>query len=251
MRKDEKFVAESLVNFFKDQGTTSVTYSEPQIDPPDMILNINGVDSSIEITKTDENSINARTGYARGYQSFIEGILDKYKQSIPPDASYIITVHHSSIKVGKIRKRFDNFFRDVILQSNFSEKSYEFSESSVSIKFSKIERSPSRGQFPMLLLNRPNRISKNIEDVAKTMCLPLNDQLWNIVSKCIEKKEKKCRDIKPPVWLALHDSFTSKFSACNAEQFDMYDSVIPELHDKNKFQRILVVLENGSVKEYT
>jgi hypothetical protein len=247
MQKDEIFVSDALVTHYLNNGHKSVTYSEPSQDPPDVILNIDQDSYPVEITKIDENSINRRTNLAHSYGAFIKQVIAKKQSEVPKNVSYYISVRHSGTKVGKIRKKFIRFFDDTILAQGFSSNEYIFLEGSVKITFKKLDTSKCGQHFPMSFSTAPVRKSNDINDFLNSMIEPLDVGFENIVRNSICVKSKKCRDVKPTIWLTLHDFYANKFNSDDNEQILMYQNAIANITEKNNFDRILVVLESGAV----
>ena len=247
MTKDEVVVSDALVTHYLNNGHKSVTYSEPPQDPPDVILNIDQVSYSVEITKVDENSINRRTNLAHSYHGFIKEVIAQKQSVLPKNISYFISVRHSGIKVGKIRKKFIRFFEQMVLAQGFSNDEYIFFEDSVKITFKKFNTSKNGQHFPMSFSNSPIRKSNDINSFLNNMIQPLDVIFESIVRKSICVKKQKCSEVKPPVWLALHDFYANKFSDDDNEQILMYQEAIDNIIEKNYFDRVLVVLESGVV----
>lgn len=126
MRNDEEFVAKSLTKHYEKLGFSPVTYSEPQKDPPDILLNVAGKTSAIEVMKIDENSLNSRTKFFMAYVAFIESVIENNKKYIPNDTYFIVTVRHSSTQIGKIRKNSFCFLRKNLLSPGLKIKSMCF-----------------------------------------------------------------------------------------------------------------------------
>lgn len=247
MNKDEIIVSDALVMHYLNKGYKSVTYSEPSQDPPDIILKIDQNSYPVEITKVDENSINSRTTFAHSYGAFIKQVIAKKQSEVPENVSYFISVRHSGTKIRKIRKKFIHFFDEKILAQGFSNDEYIFLEGSVKITFKKFNTLKCGQHFPMSFSTAPVRQSNDIKSFLNSMIEPLDVGFENIVRDRICVKSKKCRDVKPTIWLALHDFYANKFNSDDNEQILMYQNTIANITEKNNFDRILVVLESGVV----
>jgi len=65
------------------------------------------------------------------------------------------------------------------------------------------------------------------------------------------KKNKKCKHVKKPIWLALYDNYFNKFSSFkDDEHLELYKNITNNLHDHGIFEKILIVFENGDVFEF-
>lgn len=252
MRNDEEFVANSIKMYHENNGMNPVTFDEPAQDPPDILMKISGKESGIEVMKVDENSLNSRTRYFRSYNSFIHSVIAQYEDLIPKGASYFVMVYHSSTPIRKIRKKFNNFFKEELVESEFSKDKYEFKSDNLLIKFSKIIRSSSESSFPMAFLNLPVAFStRNMEDSCAriAMCQP-DLQLFKLICNSVEVKSHKCRDLKSQVDLALLDCYADKFHNSDEDIFCMYAEAFSNLENRGVFERIYVVLGSGAVQVF-
>ena len=249
MRNDEEFVAKLLTKHYEKLGFSPVTYSEPQKDPPDILLNIAGKTSAIEVMKIDENSLNSRTKFFMAYVAFIESVIENNKKYIPNDTYFIITVRHSSTQIGKIRKKFILFFEKELIESVFENKEYVFSDSAVNIKFSKVLTVVQSPNFPIICNNIPVRTSRNISDFQISSLQP-DVQLSSLINNSISIKSQKCSALSHEIDLALLDCYAEKFSSTENELFNMYDQAFSNIYVRGIFKKIYVISRNGSVKVF-
>ncbi|WP_345888398.1 hypothetical protein [Shewanella algae] len=249
MRDEEVFAAKSIKTYHENNGSDIVTYSEPLQDPPDILMNLDGSSMGIEVTKVDENSLNNRTAYFRGYDAFIRSVIEEYREQIPDNVSYFVTIAHSSTPVGKIRKNFKKFFLDELIGSALSKEKYEFIDGSVKIKFSKMNRQVEKASFSMMFSNIPVPTSRNIDNFQLDSMQP-DLQLLNLVNNCISIKSDKCRGIDTTLELALLDCYANKYCESDAEIFQMYSEAFERIPDRGVFNKIYVVLSSGSVQEF-
>lgn len=249
MRNDEEFVAKSLTKHYEQLGFSPVTYSEPPKDPPDILLNIAGEISAIEVMKVDENSLNSRTKFFKAYVDFIKSVIENNKKHIPNNTYFIITVRHSSTKIRKIRKKFILFFEKELIESGFENKEYVFSDSAVNIKFSKVLTVVQSPNFPIICNNIPVRTSRNVSDFQISSLQP-DVQLLSLVNKSISIKSQKCLDLPHEIDLALLDCYAEKFSSTESELFNMYEKAFSDICYRGIFKKIYVISRNGSVKVF-
>ncbi|ELR8730198.1 hypothetical protein V8057_004282 [Vibrio vulnificus] len=249
MRSEEVFAANSIKAYHEKNGSSIVTYSEPLQDPPDILMNVDGNSMGIEVTKVDENSQNNRTGYFRGYDAFIRSVIEEYREKIPDNVAYFVTVAHSSTPVGKIRKNFKKFFVEELIGSAFSRDKYEFVDGSVKIKFSKMDCQVKKASFSIVVSNIPVSTSRNIEDFQLGSIQP-DLILFNLVNNCISTKSDKCSGIDTALELALLDCYAHKYCESEAEIFQMYSDAFDGVPDRGAFNKIYVVLSSGSVREF-
>ena len=241
MKKDELIVAEALKLHFENAGYAQVSYDEPLQDPPDLILNLGADTISVEITKADENSLNQRTSIGLGYRNFIKSNLGKFLGALPSGITFLVVVYHGSQPVRKIKKSFQRFLLNTVSATEYAEEEYLFVHDNIGIKLVKIAQDKSPRTFPMILQNRPYRMTSN------ALIAPLDIQLARIVSNAISEKTDKCQHIPSPKWLVLHDFFSDKFCTTIEEKRKMYQEAFDINPNSGDFSRILVVFEEGVV----
>ncbi|WP_217535526.1 hypothetical protein [Vibrio cholerae] len=252
MRNDEVFVANSVKMYHEKNGISPVTFGEPAQDPPDILMKISGIESGIEVMKVDENSLNSRTSYFRAYNSFIRSVIAEHAEVIPKGTSYFVMIYHSSKPIRKIRKKFNKFFKEELVDDAFSKNKYEFRSDSLLVKFSKIASSSSESSFPMAFSNVPiTGSSRNIDDLNArvAMCRP-DLQLFKLICNSVEVKSHKCRNLKHQVDLALLDCYADKFHSSDEDIFAMYAEAVSNLENRGVFKRIYVVTGSGQVQEF-
>ncbi len=251
MRNEEVFAAESIKKYHEMNGSSIVKYCEPLQDPPDIMMSVDANSTGVEVTKVDENSLNSRTKYFRGYDKFIRSVIEKYRERIPDNTVYFVTVTHSSTPVSKIRRNFKKFFSNELIGSGLSNDKYEFIDGSVRIKFSKMDCDVKKASFPMVFSNIPLSKKRNIDDFRLDGMQP-DVQLFNLVNNCISTKSKKCSDIATAtdLELALLDCYADKYCGSEEEIFQMYSKAFQGISDHGVFKKIYVVLNSGSVREF-
>ena len=98
MRRDEKFVANALVEFFG--GPLSVSAAEGE-DPPDLYLTIGASRVAVEVTRLSQFTLepDGTLGNRATQDSFgirlIDDLNDKIGPSLPDGISLLVVVQHS------------------------------------------------------------------------------------------------------------------------------------------------------------
>ncbi len=87
-----------------------------------------------------------------------------------------------------------------------------------------------------------------MEAVSKSLIgLDFENVFMSIASKAIATKNKKCKDVKKPIWLAMHDSYFSyKFSDSKEESIELYKKTIKDI-DFGIFEKIIITFGDKGI----
>ena len=254
LKGTEKFVADNLQSYFSKENC-NVCYEEGD-DPPDIYLNIDSKKISVEITDIDSNVLKNRKTIDYGYLKFIVNLDKELGRFMDNDKKLLIFFYHNYTKVSAISKNFKKYLKSIIENNSHEESSStEGNINGVCFKISTLKmtknnkRKISGGAMPYGGKTKKSRdISTVLEAISDSN---LTGQAVAIIQDRISSKNKKCKRVEKPVWLALYDNHYNKFTCFdNTEHLEHYKSVFKSIYDFEGFEKIVVVFKNGDVCEF-
>jgi len=251
LKGNETIVAEVLKIHL---GASS--YDEVEKDPPDIIMNISGQNISIEITDLDENSLQGRRTIDTGYISFINNLNKDLGILVSKELRICINFYHFNNKVSQIDKKFRKYLKE-LLSNNKIKIGSEFEDCIGEICFKVKILKANSGCKKIIGSTTPfgmlHKKSRDIDKVNKLLAeFNLNEKTTSILLDRILEKNKKCKNVKKPIWLALYDNYYNKFSdfECN-EHKEHYKSIAADIDDYGIFEKVFIVFQNEDVIEIT
>lgn len=254
LKGTEKFVAESLQSYFAKQSD-SVCF-EAGNDPPDIYLKIDERKIAVEITDIDQNVIKDKKTIDYGYLKFIDNINIELGHLIDNDKKLSLFFYHNYAKVSSISKKFKKYLKYLLEQNNLKIDSHiEDNIENVSFKIAILEM-PKNSKKKIVGSAMPFggnfKKSRNANAILETISdCHLSGQTFNIVKDRIFDKNKKCKNIEKPLWLALFDNYYNKFTSFDDQaHINHYEDIFKDIKEFGIFEKILVVFENGDVLEF-
>jgi hypothetical protein len=253
LKGSEKFVADSLKLYFS-QKLTNVSYDEGD-DPPDIYLKIDNKKISVEITDIDQNVLKNKKTIEYAYFQFINNLDNDFGKFIDNDKRILIFFYHNYIKVSTIDKKFKKYLKskldgkklligneieDIIDGVNFKISILAMGKNNKKI-LGHISSFGGDGKYTRDI----NTVSERISEIN------ILKQSLNIILNRIEDKNKKCKNLKKPVWLALYDNYYDKFTFFdNKEHLEHYKSIFDDIEDFGIFEKILIIFKNADILEF-
>lgn len=233
MKLNEKFVAKVIQNkFFKKYSNVSYTEGE---DPPDIYLKYNSNKVAIELTELSPNLYKDSVSIDMAYEKLIKNIDIK----IPDYTHWLIVFHHASIKLNRAQTREITKF----LENPNDEMKICINGIFVEIKPISSNKKPGTISQISLPINSCSRDM----DTVSLMDFNIEHTFQSIISKAIETKKEKCKDIKKPIWLAVHDSYFSYiFSQSKAESIELYKRTMKNI-DFGIFEKIIITFKDKEI----
>lgn len=251
LKGNEAIVAEALKIHL---GVSS--YDEVANDPPDIIVNISGQDVSIEITDLDENSLQGRRTIDAGYITFINNLNKKFGTLVPKELRLFISFYHFNNKVSQIDKKFRRYLKE-LLSSNKITICSQLEDCIGEICFKIKALKSNEGCKTIIGSTTPvgmlHKKSRDINKVSNLLAeFNLNEKSMNILLDRISEKNRKCKDVQKPIWLALYDNYYNKFSDFECgEHKEHYKNLAYDIDDYGIFEKVFVVFQNKDVLEIT
>lgn len=249
----EKFVADSLVSYYSKEGK-AVDYSEGE-DPPDIYLEIDGNVTAVEITEIDTNVINNIRTLNSGYLQFIDSLNKSHKKKLPVGIGLLIHFYHNNTKVSKVKKEFFKRLscyigsRLMVIGNKYESSigRVNFTIECLRTKNGKSGFAGSVGQY-----GGKSRKSRDINEVSKQLA-ESNLLLMSTatVHDRIIDKNKKCKHLAEPAYLALYDNYYNKFTDfTDSRHFDFYNEVMSAIPSFGLFEKVMIVFANGDVLKF-
>ncbi len=244
MDKKEIFVAQSLVDFFKNSHS-NVSYKVGE-NPPDIYLQFQSKEIPVEISTLDENTLNNRTTLAMGYFALVKEINKQVSGIRSEGLRIIVSIYHGKTKAGRIKKQLIKFIYEIINSKETITNRYETKIKDVVCKATKYKNDSGRIKVGAILSPLDKSGKKKIDPFE----FHIVGRLASIIAERVKTKEVKCRNINSPKWLALYDNYINKFTDMNSfEHTDTYKEAMVLLKGSVEFEKIFIVFENGQVLE--
>ncbi len=234
----EQFDAEIIKNYFSKKYS-NVEYCAGE-DPPDIYLKYDSNKVAIELTELNLNLYKDRVSIDKSYEGFIKNI-DIIDISIPDYTRYLVVFHHANIKLDKARKRD---IKDFLVNPNAEMKKCI---DGILVKIKPTSSDKKLGTISQMSLNI-NSCSRDINTVsASLMDTDIELVFQSIITKAIETKKEKCKNINKPIWLAMHDSYFSYiFSKNKTESIKLYEKAMTSI-DFGIFEKIIITFKDKGI----
>ncbi len=231
----ERFDAEIIKNYFSEKYN-NVSYTEAQ-DPPDIYLKYDSNKVAIELTELNPNLYKDRVSIDKSYEGFIKNI----DISIPDYTRYLVVFHHANIKLDKARKRD---IKDFLVNPNAEMKKCI---DGILVEIKPTSSDKKLGTISQMSLNI-NSCSRDINTVsASLMDTDIELVFQSIITKAIETKKEKCKNINKPIWLAMHDSYFSYiFSQNKTKSIELYKNTMKNI-DFRIFEKIIITFKDKGI----
>jgi len=250
----EKFVADRLVAYYKNQGKV-VDYKEGE-DPPDIDLNIDQDEVAVEITELDTNVLNDRKTIDTGYLQFIDSLNQIHMNQLPTGIGIAISFYHNNVKIGKIKKEFiKKLLEFITVEPLVVDMEEESSIGRVSCKMTVIKAKKGKRGFAGFV-HQYGGNKQETRDINKVSRQLTEANLSTMASKTIinriEDKNKKCAHLNMPIQLALYDNYYNKFASFkDNSHIEFYIETMEHITNFGLFKKVYIVFENGDVLEFT
>lgn len=231
MRRDEAFVARSLVGYLG--GPSAVSTSEGE-DPPDLYLTVAGSRVGVEVTRLSQFTFEPNgTPANRATQDFfglrlLEELDAKIGPSIPDDISFLVGVEVPVSNASRFRTLLTDWVAEVAaapLAGAQHERQIEGSKTSISV----IPERPTGKKIAGFVVNK-----NSSPDILLNARLVLEDR--------IRTKSDLCTLLAKPIWLAVLNDYW-------LADADTYATASRQLKLGHCFERIFLVSDDGAVSE--
>ncbi len=238
MRWDEEFVAESLVAALGGPGRATVTAVRLTDQPPDFILELDGVRVGVEASILSEfivgdgGAISPRNTQDEFGCRLIDRLNDELGSRVAPSVSILVNLH---LPVAN-RRLLNRTIRELVLEAAAN-----------ATQGFRAEREIDSGALPVAVTVIPPRMSgKRIVGTVSATNTPMDlaASARIILLERVEVKSAKCRDRPSPRWLAL-------LNLCRIIEDDAFVSAGKDLPGDHGFERIIVVSRSGSISDIT
>jgi len=251
LKGSEKFVAESLKLYFEKKGCLC-DYQDGG-DPPDIYLSIDSKIKSVEITNIDENRLNDRRTLNMAYLTFLKNLDKEFHSKLSSKKSILIFFFHHYKKVSNINKEFKEYFKQ-ILNRNLISSTIEDNLKGVNFKIIIFDTPENKQQsiIGAVTTYGGRKQSRNLNDVVNRIYdCNLDIKISNIILDVISDKNKKCKNLNQPVYLALYDDFSNKFFDFNDdEHIKHYKEAMKTINDFKIFEKIFIIFDTQEVLEF-
>jgi len=232
----EEYQTEIIKNYFsKKYNNIKITKGE---DPPDIYLIYNSKKVAIELTELSENMYRNRIGVSKSYHNFINSKNIK----IPEYKNYIVHIYSADIK---LEKKYKKEIRSFLENHNDQiSKCINGVQIKLEIKNTKIKI----GTIICIIIAY-DICSKDVASITKSHeGLEFNAIFQKILNKAIEGKKEKCKNVKQPIWLAMHDNFFHPiWSIDKNESAKKYYSCMEDV-DFGIFEKILITFGEENIE---
>lgn len=231
----EQFDAEIIKNYFSKKYS-NVEYCAGE-DPPDIYLEYDSNKVAIELTELSPNLYKDRVSIDMSYKGFIKNIDIK----ILDYEHCLVVFHHANIKLNKARKKK---IKDFLVKPNAEMKKCI---DGILVKIKSISSKDKLGTISQMSLNI-DTCSRDINTVsASLMDIDIESVFQSIITKAIEMKKEKCKNINKPIWLAMHDSYFSYiFSKNKTESIKLYEKAMTSI-DFGIFEKIIITFKDKGI----
>jgi len=233
VRRDESFVAHSLVEFLGGPSCVSVSDGE---DPPDLYLDFGAFRVGVEVTRLSQFTFerDGSLGNRATQDSFglrlIEELNSKIGPSLADGISLLVGLKVPVSKVSQFRKSLTKWVAEVATAPRKGvkeERVIEGSKTTISV----IPERPSGKKIVGYVVN-----ADSSADIDLNARLVLEDRILT--------KSEICATLPRPIWLAVLNNYW-------LADADTYTTAYRQLKPSHCFERIFLVSEDGQVNELT